>query len=186
MGAQTRSVVCPFSKLGTERDRPGRGCIQVVENAGHLQRSGVDSRPARTAPIASWPFRLCAAAATASGGSLEGGKVREMREFCASSGVSPGMSHSPGLKPELRAKFPHLANLAAFRLPPGASAAAAQSLKGQLAIGAVRGVQGVDATSLQLPGVLDELYYAKDGPIRLARLQNEQATLRVWAPTARS
>src|SRR3954464_10943999 len=34
-----------------------------------------------------------------------------------------------GLSPALRAKFPHLANLAAFKLPAGAIAAAAQSLK---------------------------------------------------------
>ena len=46
---------------------------------------------------------------------------------------------------------------------PSAVAAAAQSLKGQLAVGAARPGQGVDATSLQIPGVLDDLYSAKAG-----------------------
>ncbi len=51
--------------------------------------------------------------------------------------------HDPaGLSAALKARFPHLANLAAFKLPPEAVAAAAQSLKGQLAVGAVRGPSG--------------------------------------------
>jgi pullulanase-type alpha-1,6-glucosidase len=96
--------------------------------------------------------------------------------------------HDPaGLSATQRAKFPHLATLAAFKLPPDAVAAAAQSLKGQLAVGAVRGAQGVDATSLQIPGVLDGLYAAKAGPVTLGpSFQHGQTSLRVWAPTARS
>jgi pullulanase-type alpha-1,6-glucosidase len=96
--------------------------------------------------------------------------------------------HDPaGLSPALRARFPHLANLAAFKLPPDAVAAAAQSLKGQLAIGAVRAGLGVDATGLQIPGVLDDLYSAKAGPITLGpSFKHGQVTLRVWAPTARN
>jgi pullulanase-type alpha-1,6-glucosidase len=92
-----------------------------------------------------------------------------------------------GLSPALRARFPHLANLAAFKLPPEAVAAAGTSLKGQLAVGAARPGQGVDATSLQIPGVLDDLYYGKAGKADLGpSFENGQATLRVWAPTARN
>jgi pullulanase len=91
-----------------------------------------------------------------------------------------------GLPAALRAKFPHLANLPAFKLPPGAIAAAAASLKGQLAIGATRSGQGVDATSLQIAGVLDDLYAAQAGPVTLGpSVKNGQSALRVWAPTAR-
>jgi hypothetical protein len=97
------------------------------------------------------------------------------------------LTHDPaGLPPALREKYPHLASLAVFKLPADAVAAAAQSLKGQVAIGAVRGIQGVDATSLQFPGVLDDLYSAKAGPVTLGpSFRHGQATLRVWAPTAR-
>ena len=91
-----------------------------------------------------------------------------------------------GLSTALRTKFPHLANLAAFKLPADAVAAAVQSLKGQIAVGAVRGVQGVDATSLQIPGVLDNLYSGKAGPVTLGpSFKQGQTSLRVWAPTAR-
>ncbi len=98
------------------------------------------------------------------------------------------LTHDPaGLTEALRAKFPHLAGLAAFKLPAGAVAAAATSLKGQIAVGAVRAGQGVDATSLQIPGVLDDLYAALAGPVTLGpSFRHGQATLRVWAPTARN
>ena len=96
--------------------------------------------------------------------------------------------HDPaGLSPALRAKFPHLANLAAFKLPAGAVIAATTSLKGQLAVGAARPGVGVDATSLQIPGVLDDLYSAKAAPVTLGpSFKRGQTTLRVWAPTARA
>jgi len=98
------------------------------------------------------------------------------------------LTHDPaGLSSALRAKFPHLAGLPAFKLPPDAIAAAASSLKGQLAVGAVRSGQGVDATSLQIPGVLDDLYAAIAGPITLGpSFKHGTSTLRVWAPTART
>jgi pullulanase len=97
------------------------------------------------------------------------------------------LAHDPaGLSDAQKARFPHLANLPAFRLPADAVAAAAQSLKGQLAVGAVRGAQGVDATALQIPGVLDDLYAAKAGPVTLGpSFASGMVTLRVWAPTAR-
>ena len=92
-----------------------------------------------------------------------------------------------GLSTALRARFPHLAGLPAFKLPAEAITAAAESLKGQLAVGAVRNNHGVDATSLQIPGVLDDLYSAKASPAVLGPdFRQGQVTLRVWAPTARS
>jgi len=109
-------------------------------------------------------------------------------------GVVPGtnskswtlVNDPAGLSPALRAKFPHLAGLAAFKLPSDAVAAAAQSLKGQLAIGATRAGQGVDATALQIAGVLDDLYAAKASPVTFGpSFKQGQVTLRVWAPTAR-
>ncbi|HEU5136213.1 MAG TPA: pullulanase-type alpha-1,6-glucosidase [Steroidobacteraceae bacterium] len=97
------------------------------------------------------------------------------------------LAHDPaGLSATLRTRFPHLANLAAFKLPADAVAAAATSLKGQLAVGAARPGQGVDATSLQIPGVLDDLYSADAAPVTLGPgFKHGQGVLRVWAPTAR-
>ena len=95
--------------------------------------------------------------------------------------------HDPaGLSAALRAQFPHLASFATFKLPADAVAVAAQSLKGQLAVGAARPGQGVDATGLQIPGVLDDLYATKAGPVTLGpSFSSGRASLRVWAPTAR-
>ena len=96
--------------------------------------------------------------------------------------------HDPaGLSPALREKFPHLANLAAFKLPPDAVAAAAQSLKGQLAVGAVRAGQGVDATRCRYPAF--SMICIPPKPVRSRSdpsFRHGQTTLRVWAPTARN
>ncbi len=94
--------------------------------------------------------------------------ARRSRRRCRTRTRSPGHSRTipRASRPRCARRFPHLANLAAFKLPAEAVAAAAQSLKGQLAVGAARPGQGVDATSLQIPGVLDDLYSAKAAPGR--------------------
>jgi pullulanase-type alpha-1,6-glucosidase len=93
-----------------------------------------------------------------------------------------------GLAPALRAKFPHLAGFVALKLAPGDAARAAALLKGQLAVSAAD-AQGqlTDATSVQIPGVLDDLY-KYDGPLGVAWDGEHEPVpaLRVWAPTAQS
>jgi len=90
-----------------------------------------------------------------------------------------------GLPAELRDVFPHLAGYAAFLLPDDRLREVPSALKAQLAVSALDG-DGVpvDATSLQIPGVLDDLY-AYDGPLG-ASFEDGVPVLRVWAPTARS
>ncbi|HEX8704634.1 MAG TPA: pullulanase-type alpha-1,6-glucosidase, partial [Myxococcaceae bacterium] len=94
-----------------------------------------------------------------------------------------------GLSAELRERFPHLASSLALKVPASELANVPQLLKGQLAVSAtVTSTTGqprvVDATSLQLPGVLDALYTY---PGELGPTFDAQGvpTLRVWAPTAR-
>jgi pullulanase len=89
-----------------------------------------------------------------------------------------------GLSPEIAAIFPHLRNHAAFKFGPEDAGTARIALKGQIAVTAVDGSgELVDATGLQIPGVLDDLY-AYDGPLGVT-WENGVPTLRVWAPTAR-
>ncbi|HEU4322462.1 MAG TPA: pullulanase-type alpha-1,6-glucosidase [Roseiflexaceae bacterium] len=90
-----------------------------------------------------------------------------------------------GLSPAARARFPHLAGYAAFRLDLAGDADLAELLTCQLAISATT-PDGApqDATGLQLPGVLDELF-TYDGPLG-ATFEGGAPTLRLWAPTARS
>ena len=100
-------------------------------------------------------------------------------------GTSIPLTWDPaGLSTELRIAFPHLAAYAAFHVPANALAHVPEALKGQLAVSAVDGGgRPVDATSVQIPGVLDDLY-AYDGPLGVS-FQGGRPTLRVWAPTAR-
>ncbi|NNE43494.1 MAG: DUF3372 domain-containing protein, partial [Gemmatimonadetes bacterium] len=105
-------------------------------------------------------------------------------------GVSGGRSFPlqparGGLTEEARAKFPHLASLRTFRLPDDAVAAAPELLRGQLAVSlADSDGQLQDATGLQIPGVLDDLF-AWDGPLGVT-WDDGVPSLRVWAPTARA
>jgi pullulanase len=94
-----------------------------------------------------------------------------------------------GLSAAVRQKFPHLASLPAFRLPADHLAEVPAALKGQIAVAAKdAGGTLVDATGLQIQGVLDDLY-TYDGPLGVTFATSGASrvpTLRVWAPTARS
>ncbi len=101
-------------------------------------------------------------------------------------GVEIPLTYDPaGLSSEPKAKFPHLATFAAFKIGAGDLASVPDALKGQLAISARNADKLVfDATGLQIPGVLDDIdTYA--GELGLLYAGNVP-TLRVWAPTARS
>ena len=90
-----------------------------------------------------------------------------------------------GLAPALRAKFPHLAAFAALRLKPADLNRVPAILKGQIAVVATdTNGRLIDATSLQIPGVLDDLYTYK-GALGLS-FQGSVPTLKLWAPTAQS
>ncbi len=90
-----------------------------------------------------------------------------------------------GLSPALRAKFPHLAGYAAFKIGAADLPLVRGMLKGQVAVSAAAADGSpLDATSLQIPGVLDDLY-RYGGPLGVG-WSGKKPTLRVWAPTARS
>lgn len=92
---------------------------------------------------------------------------------------------SDTLPADLAQKWPHLAQYAVLRVPDGVDVA--QALKGQIAVSSqVAGV--TDATGLQIPGVLDDLYAGDAADVALGVVwdQGGSPTLRLWAPTARS
>jgi pullulanase-type alpha-1,6-glucosidase len=92
-----------------------------------------------------------------------------------------------GLSAEVRARFPHLASYAALRLPADRLAEVPAALRGQLAVSAAEPAadgRPLDATSVQIPGVLDDLY-AYDGELGVS-WTGGVPTLRLWAPTARA
>ncbi len=87
--------------------------------------------------------------------------------------------------PAIAQKFPHLASLTVLQLPPEAVAQAATLVRGQVALGVVDAAGNpVEATGLQIPGLLDDLY-VYTGPLGVA-WEGEVPTLRLWAPTAQT
>ncbi|MEM1206969.1 MAG: pullulanase-type alpha-1,6-glucosidase, partial [Acidobacteriota bacterium] len=90
-----------------------------------------------------------------------------------------------GLPEAVKAKFPHLAGYAAYRLDAGDLARVPEILKARLAVSATDAEGAVlDATSMQIPGVLDDLY-TYEGDLGVL-WQGAIPTLKVWAPTART
>jgi pullulanase-type alpha-1,6-glucosidase len=92
-----------------------------------------------------------------------------------------------GLSSAQKQRFPHLANapgLLALKIPEAQRPLVAEILKGQIAV-SVSSAEGkvLDATSVQLAGVLDSLY-TYTGPLG-PTFEAGVPTLRVWAPTAR-
>ncbi len=86
---------------------------------------------------------------------------------------------------DVLAKFPHLTGHTTLKLDAADAAKAPDILRGQMAV-VVRDAKGklIDATGVQIPGVLDDLYtYA--GPLGVT-YAGAVLTLRVWAPTAQS
>jgi pullulanase-type alpha-1,6-glucosidase len=80
--------------------------------------------------------------------------------------------------------FRHLAGLPTLKIPSADLGLVPDILKGQIAVQAVKDGARVDATGLQIPGVLDDLY-TYDGELGVS--WNEGVpTVRVWAPTAKS
>jgi pullulanase/glycogen debranching enzyme len=92
----------------------------------------------------------------------------------------------PGtLSDDVKAKFPHLADLPALVIDPADLALVPEILKGQIAVSAVDADGlSVDATGLQIPGVLDDLY-TYDGELGMT-WEGDVPTIRLWAPTAKS
>ncbi len=90
-----------------------------------------------------------------------------------------------GLDSAITDKFPHLAGQIALKLDAADLALVPDLLKGQVVVAAYdAGGAMIDATGLQIPGVLDDLYIY-DGDLGTV-WNRRKPTLKVWAPTAKS
>ncbi|HEV2855460.1 MAG TPA: hypothetical protein VHC97_21890 [Thermoanaerobaculia bacterium] len=99
-------------------------------------------------------------------------------------GTEVPLTYDPaGLSAAVKEKFPHIASYNAFHIPASRLAEVAEALKGQIAIDAKDGGGSlVDATGLQIQGVLDDLY-TYNGALGATFIGNSGnvPTLRVWA-----
>ncbi|MFN8443846.1 MAG: pullulanase-type alpha-1,6-glucosidase [Caldilineaceae bacterium] len=92
-----------------------------------------------------------------------------------------------GLSAAQKAAFPHLAAFKTFKVKPADVGAIPAILKGQIAVAQVLNDGSnfaLNATGLQIPGVLDALY-SYNGSLGIS-WNNGAPTLRLWAPTAKS
>ena len=80
--------------------------------------------------------------------------------------------------------FLHLAGMPTLKLPAGALGDVPSILTGQVGVQAVDAGLRIDATGLQLPGVLDDLY-ATDTELGVV-WHAGVPTIRLWAPTAKN
>lgn len=101
-----------------------------------------------------------------------------------SGGKSIDLTYDPaGLSDELLARFPHLAGYAALKIGEADLAQARGILRQQVGIVAYdEAGNALDGTGLQIPGVLDDLFFY-DGPLGVT-YEGDTPTLRLWAPTA--
>ncbi|CAM6125988.1 unnamed protein product [Calypogeia fissa] len=82
---------------------------------------------------------------------------------------------------DVKEKFPHISNYIALRVPAGVDLK--RLVKSQLAVSSCDASGApLNATALQLPGVLDDAY-AYDGPLG-ASFEEDKVSLNLWAPTA--
>lgn len=87
-----------------------------------------------------------------------------------------------------KAKYPHLKDYPAFTVDPRDRDRVRKALRGQL-VATQRAANGalLDATGVQIPGVLDDLYGKKAAGAALGPVfDHGHPTLSVWAPTART
>jgi pullulanase len=89
-----------------------------------------------------------------------------------------------GLPADVLRQFPHLAGATALRLPADVAGLVPEWLRGQVAVAHHQDERLQDATALQIPGVLDDLY-ATDAALGVT-WAGDVPRIAVWAPTARS
>lgn len=93
-----------------------------------------------------------------------------------------------GLSHDILAQFPHLQGFQALKLAETDLPLVPEILRGQMAVSASDDIGPLDATGLQIPGVLDDLftYEGELGPSFADSTSSSAPTLRLWAPTART
>ncbi|GAB4574388.1 MAG: pullulanase-type alpha-1,6-glucosidase [Anaerolineae bacterium] len=114
---------------------------------------------------------------------LQGGMRPGFTGVEGADGSIPLTVDPAGLDEAILARFPHVAGQTALKIADEDLAQVPEALKGQLAV-SVSDADGnlLDTTGVQIPGVLDDLYYT-DAPLGL-HFVDGAPVLSVWAPTA--
>ncbi len=117
--------------------------------------------------------------------SPEGGLAVDVE--AVTGGASAPLTYDPaGLPADVLADFPHLEGYTALRLDAKTARSAGDILRGQVAVATYDDLgRVVDATGVQIPGVLDDLYGARASEEAYGiTWKGRNPSLRLWAPTA--
>ncbi|MEO3777847.1 pullulanase-type alpha-1,6-glucosidase [Micromonospora sp. B11E3] len=169
--AGTRGRLLPSTSSGVSGD------VDITKQKAHwIDRSTVAWQ---TGPTDGKTYALVAAPA--------GGLSVVDGELSGTYPTLPLRAQRNGLTEDQRAEFPHLWAYQAFTLDPGDLAKVPAALRGQLAV-TERDAEGalLNATGVQMPGVLDDVYSAATRARLGATFADGVPTLAVWAPTART
>jgi pullulanase-type alpha-1,6-glucosidase len=118
--------------------------------------------------------------------SAEGGLTLDDSGISGSENYITLRADRAGIGAALIARFPHLRDYTALKVQPDDLARVPEMLRGQLALISLYN-QGIvqDATSVQIAGVLDDLY-ATDAPLGIIFNEQRAPLFNLWAPTAQS
>jgi pullulanase-type alpha-1,6-glucosidase len=115
----------------------------------------------------------------------EGGLALEGGQVTGAAAVYDLTPRAGGLPASVRDEFPHLAAFGAYDLP--GSAPVTELLTGQVAVAAFdAGGTLVDATGVQVPGVLDDVYGGAARRTLGVTWHRGSPRFALWAPTAKS
>ena len=150
--------------------------IDLTQARAHWLRTGLFAWDLPD-DVRGWRFRLHTAP--------EGGLQPDAEAVVP--GTSLPLALDPaGLPADVAAAFPHLAGYEALRLTGVSSQTVAELLRGQLVVAAYDDLgRLVDATGVQIPGVLDDLYAGAGSRTLGVSWRGATPTLAVWAPTAK-
>jgi len=111
----------------------------------------------------------------------------EVRDGAIAGGESfPLAPRTAGLPEDVRARFPHLAGFEALTVGARAREQLRELLRGQLVVAAYDASGALlEATGLQLPGVLDDVYAGAARADLGPTWRGRRPSLALWAPTAR-
>jgi pullulanase len=134
--------------------------------------------------LIAWPLKRASAGATYQLHFEEQGNLR-LEAGGVEGGRSISLRHDPaGLPSEALKKFPHLRGSVALRLDAADLDRVQEILRSRIALSQSTQDRVIDATGLQIPGVLDDLYFYP-GDLGVV-WDGEVPTLKLWAPTAQS
>ena len=166
----------PISHVLTVRTQAAGATPDLTKQLAHWLTDDTLAWNLADQDLTGWTYRLHWAA--------EGGLAIDAE--AVTGGDSAPLSLIGALSPKLQEKWPHLAAYEALQLPDKVARDADEILTGQVAIASYDELgRLVDATGIQIPGVLDDVYDDAEDRDLGVTWRGSSPRLALWAPTAK-